>query len=58
MKVYKFKDIRDGNYAFVFAKDLESAKQKIKSVTELKLQYVETKDSIDSWIIFNKIKEK
>ena len=58
MYIFKFQDVRDGNFAFVFAKDLDEAKIKIKSVTELKLRFISKQETMDSWIIFNKIKEK
>jgi len=57
--IFKFQDVRDGNFAFVFSDTLENAKIKIKEVTSLKLRYIEYKEPIDlgTWIIFNKIKE-
>jgi hypothetical protein len=35
MKIYKFRDSVDGNYAFILATDLESANKHLKKITSI-----------------------
>jgi hypothetical protein len=60
MYVYKFKDKRDGNYAFIFSDSKENAVKKMESMTELEFEYINYRDALDvgTWIIFNEIKDK
>jgi len=38
--IYKFKDLQDGNYAFILAQNLEQAQKRLEQETGLKFKFV------------------
>lgn len=58
MIIYKFKDSIDGNYAFIIAKTLSKAEQKLKSETSISFDFIGSRnieDLSESIIIKNDI---
>lgn len=47
MKMYKFKDSVDGNYAFVIAGNLQLARKKVENLTSVPFHFIEAKDLED-----------
>lgn len=43
MKIYKFKDITDGNYCFVLAASESEARAKVENLTSLEFELVEAR---------------
>ena len=58
MKIYKFRDTVDGNYAFILATDLKSANNHLKKITSIHFtlsSYIDIEDIKKPIIIKNNI---
>ena len=42
MKIYKFKDTVDGNYAFIMAKSIEEATNTLKERTSIPFKFIKS----------------